>query len=87
MSHHHSSKPPTGADKGAKQGVDSIPTLNQVVDTGDDSDPGEEFAVELLVQEVVDEFMPAIEAELRQRLLDMDPDALARWLTQYRKRR
>lgn len=44
-----------------------------------ESPPGE-WQRELLIQEVVDDFIPHIEAALRDRLRQIDSDTLRRWL-------
>lgn len=64
----------------------AIPTLDRVLETPPNP-PSEEAPspsrgvdLELLIQEVIDEVMPTVEARLRERLLDFKEDDLRRLL-------
>lgn len=49
---------------------------------GDDDD----HSREIFLQELIDDMLPDIEAELRRRLLKLDGDVLERWYQQSRQR-
>lgn len=66
-----------------------IPTLDRVMEAASPQAPEseqEDFTLDILIQEVIDEFMPEIEAELRKRLLNAAPDTLQALLESLRKR-
>lgn len=67
----------------------AIPTLDRVVETPPPLSPRptsrrRDFELELLIQEVIDEFIPTIEARLRERLQEIDPEELQRWVEKNR---
>ena len=65
-----------------------IPTLDQVIlpEAEELSQPAENIELEILIQEVVDEFIPVLEIELRKRLQSISPQTLKQWLEELSKR-
>ena len=50
------------------------------------ADGDDDHSREIFLQELIDDMLPDIEAELRRRLLKLDGDVLERWYQQSRQR-
>lgn len=48
-------------------------------------EPEEDYSVEFMIQEIIDEMIPEIEARLRSRLVELEPEILSNLMNQSQK--